>query len=206
MFPIKVLVVLSVCNLHFRIVCGVGFLGFFFGDHTVASWSWNLRAVSQAVPSHKKTTGDLREPLWAGLGVANCPILVWMLEGELLLCTGWFLLWCLCCWKEALAETWWPCSCGADRGQDPLGRVSCSLQLPSSHKSPCPEVQLMSVSHQILSLWVFHVWTLLMALLNTALRLSGPRVALRVGYFKLISRLLPYKESLKHLFCLIFHH
>lgn len=54
--------------------------------------------------------------------------------------------------------------------------------------------------------WVFHVWTLV-ALLNTALRLSDPRVALRVGYFKLISCLPPSKISLMpYLFCLIFHH
>lgn len=119
-----------------------------------------------------------------------CPILVLMLEGELLPCMDWFPL---CCWKEALAETvpGDPACVVLTEGRILWERVSCSVQLPSSHQSSCPEVQLMSMSLQILSLGVFHVWTLLVALLNTAPRLSDPRVALPVGYFKLISRLLP---------------
>lgn len=188
MFPIKVLVVLSVCNLHFRIVCGVGFLGSFFGDHTAASWSWNLCAVSQAVP-HKKTTGD-HNWLWKShcgkraWGYKLCPLLVLMLGAAAV-----HGLVCSVLLERGFGRDspWQPCLCG----RIPWERVSCSVQLPSSHKSPCPEVQLMSMSHQISSLWVFHVWTLVVALLSTALRLSDPSVALRVGYFKLISRLPP---------------
>lgn len=192
MFPIKVLVVLSVCNLHFCIVCGVGFLGSFFGDHTAAP-GVEIFVLCLRLCHTKKllgiTPGSGRATVEKGLGVINC-VPCWCWCWERLPCTGWFAL---CCWKEALAEMvpGGPAHVVLTKGRIPWQRVSCSVQCPSSHKSLCLGVQVMSVSHQILSLWVFHVWTLTVALLNTALRFSDPRVALRVGYSKLISCLPP---------------
>lgn len=60
----------------------------------------------------------------------------------------------LCCWKEALAETvpGGPAPVVLTEGSVPWEKISCSVHLPSSRKSLCPEVQLMSISHQILSL------------------------------------------------------
>lgn len=105
----------------------LGSWGPFLGDHTVASWSWNLRAVSQAVP-HKITPGD-HAWLWEShcgeraWGYKLGAILVLMLEEELLPCTGCFAL---CCCKEALAETVpaGPAPVVLTKGRIPWERVS----------------------------------------------------------------------------------
>lgn len=62
-------------------------------------------------------------------------------------CMGWFAL---CCWKEPLAET-------APAGPAPVVLTE-GRSLGKGVLQP-PELHLMSMSHQILSLWVFPVWT-----------------------------------------------
>lgn len=206
MFPIKVLVLLSVCNLHFCIVYGVWVLGVLFGDHTVASRSWNLHAVSQAVP-HEITTWDHAwvYPLWETHRAKN--EVEWQTlshsgvdagRGDCCHALTFFYLWWLCCWKEALAQQdrvpGWPCSRAVHRAQDPPEWIGC-LQCVSPQQSAtlhrgqksnsclcqnrfCP-FEYFTFGHSLWLCWI--QW----------MRLSDPKVAVRVGFLKLISWILP---------------
>lgn len=99
MFPIKVLVVLSVCNLHFRIVCGVGFLGsFFWRSHCCLLELKSSCCVSGCATRNKRWGSrlGLGEPLWKqGLRIINS-----------------VPFWCWC-WKGSCCHAWTGFLCGA---------------------------------------------------------------------------------------------
>lgn len=136
-------------------------LGVLFGDHSVTSWSWSLHAVSQTVP-REITAWGLGDP--AGKEWVRTTVL--SSEGET--AATYFISSSSSGsaagrgFGTAAQSLWVPCSCA-----DPTG-LDCSVQLPSTQPHCAVASSLINaVSDQILSIWVFRVWTVLVALLST---------------------------------------
>lgn len=103
------------------------------------SWSRNLRAVSQAVP-HKKTAGD-HTWLWEShcgeraWGYKLCPMLMLMLGAAAM-----HRLVCSVLLEGGFGRDgpWWPCSCGAHQGQDPLAKGVLQRAVPQQPQITVP--------------------------------------------------------------------